>query len=280
LAGSETGVIIEVEGIPIELHVRGAGRPLLVVHGWSADHRYLCADLDPVFDAHGGWRRVAFDLPGHGATMAPDWLGTQEQMLRIVAAVGEGAFGTEPYAVAGNSYGGYLALGLVRTAPERLLGAALLVPDLPRDDTTREVADPVVIHPDPAAFDALADDEAWIPDALPVHERRMLEAIRAHDMPAYRICDRACLERLNAAYVHTGAAADGSRPFGRPSLVVAGRQDGTVGWRRQMGLQDEFPRGTFATLDLGGHHLGRVERPALFAALVDDWLARMEREAA
>jgi hypothetical protein len=47
-----------------------------------------------------------------------------------------------------------------------------------------------------------------------------------------------------------------------------------------MGLQDEFPRGTFATLDLGGHHLGRVERPALFAALVDDWLARMEREAA
>jgi len=273
-------MVIEVEGIPIALHARGAGRPLLLVHGWSADHRYLCADLDPVLDARGGWRRVAFDLPGHGATPAPDWLGTQEQMLRLVAAVGERAFDGAPYAVAGNSYGGYLALGLARTRPEALLGAALLVPDLPRDDNTRLVADPVVIHPDPAAFGDLADDEAWIPDALPVHERAMLDAIRAHDMPAYRACDRDFLARLDAAYVHTGAAADGSRPFGRPSLLVAGRQDGTVGWRRQMALQDEFPRGTFATLDLGGHHVGRVERPDLFGALVDDWLERMEREAA
>jgi len=270
---------IEIEGIRVALHARGEGRPILLLHGWSADHRYLCADLDPVLDARGGWCRIAFDLPGHGSTSAPDRLATQEAMLRIVAAVGERAFRGAPYAVAGNSYGGHLALGLVRTRPDDLLGAALLVPDVPRGDGTRDVADPVVIHPDPAAFDDLADDEAWIPGALPVHERRMLEEIRAHDMPAYRSCDRAFLERLDAAYGHTGAAADGSRPFTRPSLVVAGRQDGTVGWRRQMALQDEFPRGTFATLDLGGHHVGRIERPGPFGALVDDWLERMERAA-
>ena len=36
-------------------------------------------------------------------------------------------------------------------------------------------------------------------------------------------------------------------------------------------------RATFATLDLAGHHIGRIERPALFAALITDWLDRVER---
>jgi pimeloyl-ACP methyl ester carboxylesterase len=247
------------------------------VHGWSADHHYLRADLEESFRRRPGWQRVHFDLPGHGATPAPAWLGTQAQMLEIVRGVADAAFGSGPFAVVGNSYGGYLALGLVRTIPTRLLGAALLVPDLPNDRHERDVPAPVTLEEDRSLFVHLADDEQWIPDALVVHEQRMLDEIRAHDMPGYRACDRAFLQRLNAAYVHTGAAADGRVPFGQPSLVVTGLQDATVGWRAQQLLQPEFPRGTFARLDLAGHHIGRIERPDLFTALVVDWLERMER---
>jgi pimeloyl-ACP methyl ester carboxylesterase len=270
-------MLIDVQGIPIELHQVGEGRPLLAVHGWSADHRYLRADLEPVFAQHAGWQRTYFDLPGHGATPAPTWLGTQAQMLEIVTAVAEAAFGTEPFAVAGNSYGGYLALGLARTMPERLLGAALLVPDLPDDANERDAPSPITLEEDRAIFADLADDEQWIPEGLVVHEQRMLDEIRAHDMPGYRVCDRVFLDRLNANYVHTGAAADPGAPFTRPSLVVTGRQDATVGWRRQQELIPEFPRATFATLDLAGHHIGRIERPALFNSLLADWLDRVER---
>ena len=269
---------IEVEGIPITIDVRGAGVPVLLLHGWSADRHYLQADLEPIFAHRPGWRRIAFDLPGHGATPAPAWLETQEQMLRIVRAVAERVCDGEAFAVAGNSYGGYLALGLVRLLPERLLGAALLVPDLPADDGTRDAPAPVTITADPSLFGDLAADEAWIPEALVVHERRMLEEIRAHDMPGYRACDRAFLERLDAAYVHTGAAGRPGAPFRRPSLVALGRQDATVGYRHQLSLIEELPRATVAVVDLAGHHLGRIERPALFAALVDDWLERMEGE--
>lgn len=270
---------VEIDGIDVAVVEHGEGLPVVCIHGWSADHRYLAADLEPVFAEHPGFRRVYPDLPGHGATRAPDWLGTQAQMLDLVVALADRMFGDERFAVVGNSYGGYLALGLVRTIPERLLGAALLVPDVPRDDDTRDVATEIVIHPDPSAFDVLAEDEAWIPDALPVHERRMLDEIRAHDLPGYRACDRAFLERLAAAYVHQGVAGRPGAPFPEPSLLIAGRQDGTVGYRRQMALLEEFPRGTFATLDLGGHHIGRVERPAVFRTLVADWLERVERVA-
>ncbi len=267
----------DVQGLSIDIQVHGEGRPLLMLHGWSADHTYLVADLDALVSEQGDWQCIYFDLPGHGSTPAPDWLHSQAQMLAIVTAIADQVIGGKPFAVAGNSYGGYLALGLVRTIPERLLGAALLVPDLPGADNSRDLPEPVTLYPDASLFHDLSADEAWIPEGLVVHEQRMLDEIRAYDMPGYRACDRAFLERLNAQYVHTGAAADGTKPFQQPSLIVTGAQDATVGWRAQQALLPEFPRGTFARLDLGGHHIGRIERPQLFRALVADWLERVQR---
>jgi len=59
-------------------------------------------------------------------------------------------------------------------------------------------------------------------------------------------------------------------------LIVAGRQDAWVGYRRAAALVDELPRATLAVIDLAGHHLGRIERPSLFRALVRDWIERVE----
>jgi pimeloyl-ACP methyl ester carboxylesterase len=94
-------------------------------------------------------------------------------------------------------------------------------------------------------------------------------------MPGYRAADRAFLERLNANYIPTGAAGRAGPPFDRPGLILTGRQDSTVGYRGAWGLVEEFPRATYAVLDLAGHHIGRIERPELFRALVGDWLERM-----
>lgn len=269
---------VEVSGIPVAYEERGDGSPVLLIHGWSADRRYLIADLEPVFEERPGWRRIYLDLPGHGATPAPVWLGTQAQMMEILQAFVDAAVGEARFAVGGNSYGGYLTLGLVRALAPRLRGAALLVPDLPASDGSRDLPDPVTLEEDPSVFEDLAPDEAWIPEALVAHERRMLEEIRAYDMPGYRASDRAFLARLERDYLLPAPVAIAAAPFERPSVILAGRQDATVGFRRALGLVDEFPRATVAAVDLAGHHLGRIERPALFRALIADWLERMDRE--
>lgn len=105
----------------------------------------------------------------------------------------------------------------------------------------------------------------------------MLEEIRAHDMPAYRIADSAFLARLEADYLFGEGAARPAGSFGHPSLILAGRQDSTVGYRGALGLLEEFPRATFGVLDMAGHHLGRIEQPELFRALVGEWLERVAR---
>jgi pimeloyl-ACP methyl ester carboxylesterase len=270
-------LVVDVQGIPVAYEVRGEGRPILLIHGWSADRRYMIADLEPVLSAVPGWKRIYFDLPGHGATPAPDWLTNQDQMLSILHDLIGLVLPEGQFAVAGNSYGGFLTLALVRSIPERLSGAALLVPDVPGSDGRRDLPPAVTIYGDPAIFGDLEPDEEWVPAALPVHERRMLDEIRAHDMPAYRAADWSFLARLEANYLFTGDAGRPGTPFEQPSLILAGRQDSRVGYRSAARLVEELPRATLAVIDLAGHHLGRIERPMLFQALVRDWLERLER---
>ena len=179
-------------------------------------------DLEPIFETQPGWQRLYFDLPGHGDTPAPPWLGSQEQMIEIVQSVAVQATGGEPFAVIGSSYGGYLALGLTRIIPKRLLGAALLLPDLPDDAGNRDVPKRTTIHTDEALFADLCEDERWIPDALVVHSAAALNEIRKHDMPAYRRCDPEFLERLDASYLLPALARQGKRPFNSPSLIALG----------------------------------------------------------
>jgi pimeloyl-ACP methyl ester carboxylesterase len=267
--------IVNVQEIPVAFEERGAGRPIALIHGWQGDHRYMVADLEPVFVEEPGWRRIYLDLPGHGQTPAPGWLKDQTQVVSLlVEAVGT-IVGRERIAVAGNSYGGYLSLGLVRAMPERLLGAALLVPDLPAADGSRDTPPHTTIVGDASAMGDLASDERWIPDRLIEQTRSGVLEIREHDMPAIREADQSFLARLEANYQLPEQLATPRAPFARPCLILTGRQDATVGYEAAWALRDEFPRATLATLDLAGHWLGRVERPRAFRALVGDWLERM-----
>ena len=267
---------IEIDGMQIEIRRRGMGRPLLVVHGWSADHRYMMADLEPNFDESSTWQRIYFDLPGHGTTIAPDWLNNQTQMFEILTKFIEQVIGDQKFGVIGNSYGGYLSLGLVRKMPHRLLGAALLVPDLPDDLNNRQTTESLTIVEDMSLFGNLQSDEQWIPAGLVEHSQYALDEIRAHDMPGYRASDDDLLERLNKNYLLPVEVRHAGAPFAQPSLIALGHQDATVGYERQLQLLPEFLRATVAVVDMAGHYLGRVERPKVFSALVRDWIERVE----
>ena len=270
--------VIEIQGIKIDVEEIGQGTPLLVIHGWSADHRYMAADIEPNFSPTSSWKRIYFDLPGHGTTIAPSWLQSQSQMIKIVVELIEQVVGQEKFAVIGNSYGGYLGLALVRTMPRRLLGAALVVPDLPDETNLREVPEKITLRSDPSLFHDLEPDEEWIPTGLVEHSRNALDQIRLTDMPAYRMADYEFLTRLNEHYVLPPELREASKPFEQPSLIALGHQDSTVGFVRQLGLMGEFPRATFAVVDFAGHYLGRVERPRVYNALIADWIERMDLE--
>jgi pimeloyl-ACP methyl ester carboxylesterase len=66
-----------------------------------------------------------------------------------------------------------------------------------------------------------------------------------------------------------------SPPFDKPTLILTGRQDSSVGYRDAWQILENYPRGTFAVLDRAGHNL-QIEQETLFNALINEWLDRVE----
>ena len=87
------------------------------------------------------------------------------------------------------------------------------------------------------------------------------------------ISDQAALERIFARWRLETAPEQGPA-YPNPTLILAGRQDATVGYSGSWALLDHYPRVTFAVLDRAGHALHH-EQVELATALLAEWLDRV-----
>jgi pimeloyl-ACP methyl ester carboxylesterase len=71
-----------------------------------------------------------------------------------------------------------------------------------------------------------------------------------------------------------GTAPEQGPAYANPTLILAGRQDATVGYAGAWRLLDHYPRATFAVLDRAGHGLPH-EQVGLLGALLAEWLDRI-----
>jgi pimeloyl-ACP methyl ester carboxylesterase len=117
-----------VNDVPVHYVERGAGLPVLVLHGAGVDHREVMACLEPVFESRNGYRRIYPDLPGMGLTPAPETISSAGDVLDVLLAFIDGVIGDRPLLVAGHSAGGYYARAIASRRRARVSGLALLCP--------------------------------------------------------------------------------------------------------------------------------------------------------
>lgn len=272
--------VLDTATIDYEAH--GEGRPILFLHGWTMNRRLEIADYEPIFTSRSGWRRIYPDLPGMGVSVAHD-IRCQDDMLAALLTFIDKVLPGERFVLAGTSLGGYLARGIAVRLRERVDGLMLRVPCIVPDTGKRTLprAEPLVRNE--ALLDALDPAErAALGDVL-VQAPGYLEALRAkvHGLvaPAIAACAAFVPEmRLDPKrYAFSFDLAAAEKSFAKPVLIVAGRQDTTVGYRDAWEILESYPRATFAVLDRADH-VWPVESPALLAALVDDWLERIAKD--
>ncbi len=105
---------VEVGGHRIAYRERGAGPPLVLLHGWPLDSREWWRQLEGLSD---DFRVVAWDAPGAGRSSDPPETARLSDWADWLAAFIE-ALDLAPAHVAGLSFGGGLALELFRQRPE------------------------------------------------------------------------------------------------------------------------------------------------------------------
>ena len=270
-------MIFTYRDIPIYYEVVGSGRPLVSIHGWSPDHRLMKGCLEPVFSSlEPQWQRIYFDLPGMGQTPGAPWINGSDAMLEVVLAFIDGVIPGQHFAIAGESYGGYLTRGVIKQRPELVDGMLLICPVA--DQATRLEHAPAfqVIEKDEAFVNSLTEEERqYFTGINVVQTQRVWDSFKTDVIPGLKLADTAFLEQTLSQHVPYSFDVDQlDAPFLKPSLMVMGRQDHVVGYRDQWDLIENFPRATFAVLDKAGHNM-QIEQDVVFHALVKEWLERM-----
>jgi pimeloyl-ACP methyl ester carboxylesterase len=240
----------------------GYGRPVLVLHGAGVDHREAEACFEPALRAYGGLRRLFPDLPGMGRTPAPSTVRSADDVLDLLIGFAEEVGGGEPVLLIGHSAGGYFAHGLAARRPDLVAGMALVCPLLA---DLGNVPDQLPV----TVADNLGDEE--FRSYFVVQTPEMLQRYERFVAPALPLVDQAAAERIGDRWELTlgeDSAYDG------PTLIVAGRQDSTVGYAAAVDQFRSHPLATLAVLDGAGHALPH-EQPSALAALVEQWLSRV-----
>ena len=233
--------------------------------------------MEAGFRGAGDWRRIYVDMPGHGQSPARDSICSQDDLLEAVIEFVDKALPDERFGVVGLSRGSYIARGLVHLMPERITGAALILPGGHPSSDPERLPPTQVLEQDPSIRPELSGDEIWAHDNMSVVQRwDIVEKRRRIIKPARELFDAAQEARVMQAFDFSFRNEEEASVFDGPGLIIAGRQDNISGYLDAMDLMHRFPRASLAVLDTAGHALA-WERPEVFQALVRDWLERLAR---
>jgi pimeloyl-ACP methyl ester carboxylesterase len=265
-----------MKNISINYEIIGNGKPIIMLHGSHVDHRLMLGCMEPVFNNRDEYKRIYIDLPGMGKTKGEDWIINSDIMLDIVIDFIEKVIPNENFLLAGESYGGYLSRGIVHKMADRIDGLLLLCPAIIADFKKRNIPSHIILKKDEKLLAQLepADAEGFNSIQV-VQSKEIWDRYRDEILSGLKLADNDFLNNLQQnGYEFSFDVDKSDEKFNKPTLILLGRQDSSVGYKDAWNILDKYPRATFAVLDRAGHNL-QIEQEELFHSLVNEWLVRV-----
>ncbi len=221
-----------------------------------------------------GWRTLALDPPGHGASKGVDRDFTMDECAQAAVEVLD-AFGVRtPVVVLGTSWGGMIAPRIALRAPDRIRGLVLF-------NTTAESATPfervkntlLTVLLAIGALDKIVDDMIVSANVTPETRRRDPE-IGIELVRRFRSWNRrGLIHTVRSVLVNRDATLDVLPRVQAPALVVSGKQDVTLPSIHSRRIAAKLPNARHVDV-AGAAHLVPLEQPneanALILAFVKD----------
>jgi len=250
----------------------GEGMPVLCIHGYTVDHHIMTGCLEPVFQQLYGYQRIYIDLPGMGMTPSKPWIKNAADMLEFLMEWINKIIPEEQFLVIGESYGGYLTLGLLNAMQERIDGVMLICPGFSSERMNLPAR--CILQEDDAF--RVGADETDVQDFLNmavIATPETFDKFKRDIIPGLRLSDTVFLENYSRGLFSVDYV-ENLREYSKPACIITGRQDHVVGYTDVYEILESFPHATFAVLDCGGHNV-QIENEPLFSQLALDWLWRI-----
>jgi pimeloyl-ACP methyl ester carboxylesterase len=247
----------DLNGIEIDYHDTGRGRPVLLTHGhmssrsaWDGQHQAL-ADR---------YRVISWDIRGHGQTVSPDDP-AQYSLELTVADIRAllGHLGIERAVIGGLSLGGYVSLAFYLAQPEMV--EALVICDSGPGYRNAEAR----AQWNERAFTRAADLEANGLESLESRSREVRESRKRHRSA------RALAHATRGILAQQGATViDGLPSIRVPTLVIVGDQDQPFLAPCEY-MAKKIPGARLETI-AGAGHSSNLDQPDAFNRVLRDFL--------
>ena len=266
---------VTIKSLPIHYEEIGEGIPLFLLHGLGIDHRHIQADMEPLFAARSGWRRIYPDLPGMGKTSSAEWIKNDDDVLEILKSFVRELAPNRRFVLAGTSYGGYLVRGLVHEMASLVDGVLLMMPMVEMEESKKIIPPRQVLVEDRQFLEMIRPDEGPLRDLFVVQSPAQVESFRTVIQPALPLAEPNVLEATERA---PGLFLRG-RPPGVPVPWPNADPDGSarlLGWLSEcpLALGELSKRNFCRPRPQRARTLHRTE--GLFRALTSEWLDRVE----
>jgi pimeloyl-ACP methyl ester carboxylesterase len=265
-------ITLQATQIEIAYLDAGAGPVVLLLHAFPLDSSMWREQVSDLDDHH---RIIAPDFPGFGSSGVSGGLsieGAADLMGEFLDHLGI----NERVVVAGLSMGGYVALAFARLLPQRL--RALILADTkaePDDDAAKAGREKMIQLATNEGSGAVIDQ--LLPKLLgPSSTSNRPDVVRTVRKLATRQKPEGVVAALKALRDRPDAS-EGLPHVSVPTLVLVGDQDAITPLANAKTLADKIPNAKLATV-AGAGHLSNLENPAMFTAVVREFLAGLPAE--
>lgn len=254
----------------IYYEVIGHGTPLLIIHGFGVDHQLMKGALEPILENR--FKRIYIDLPGMGKSPVNGQIHNADDMLVELINFIDTHLHNESFLLMGQSYGGYLSLGLLKKLKSRVLGLCLLCPCVIASFNERILPQHVITHKE---IFKITDNGEWFNDfmELAVHVTKdSWLHYQKEILPGIKLANQNFLKTYQQnGYEFNNLNLFDYISFDKPSLVMMGKQDQIVGYEDTMKCLHQFKHLTTLVVDGAGHNL-QLDQPNIFKTHVMKWL--------
>lgn len=256
----------------------GCGKPVIILHGLGCDLNMMKACLEPVFAKKTDYKRIYVDLPGMGKSTRELEFASSDSILDLLLDFINHTV-KENYLLIGESYGGYLARGILSRQSYYIDGLMLLCPVVEPQKGKRTLPNDVIRFKDDSFLEELsATDRNGFCEYAVLADKYTYQRYKTEIYPSIHSSDERFISKLEDNYSFSFDVDEiiSGLNYDRSSLFMCGKQDDCVGYEDLWELLKSYNRATFAVLDVAGHNL-QIEQVSVFNELVSNWLMRTEK---
>ncbi len=242
---------VTLAGMQVEVERRGAGQPLLLLHGEEAREPSapFLDDLATSFDV------IIPSPPGFGQSDRPLWLTRPHDLAFIMLDLID-TLGLDDVVVVGCSLGGWIAAEMATINDQSMSRLVLVAPYGIKlgGPTERDIADIWLMHPDKVDAFKWYDAAHAVRDYKAMSDQQLTAIARAAETTA-----RFCWE----PYMHNPKLRHRLHRIRTPTLLIWGEQDGIVApMTYGKGYQALIPGAQLDIIPQAGHlpHIEQSER--------------------